>query len=157
MIKAILALDQNNLLGDNNKLPWHYKEDLLYFNQMTNNKKVLVGHNTYISLINYYHVKPKFSHIYLLSNDSSLNSTNITIINNLDNFLNDYPKDEELFIIGGKMVYELALKYTDLIYLTRINEVHKGNIYLELKSDQFREIARDDRKELSFITYERIK
>ena len=31
MISLIVAFDQNQLIGVNNQLPWHYKEDLKYF------------------------------------------------------------------------------------------------------------------------------
>ena len=33
MISLIVAFDQNQLIGVNNQLPWHYKEDLKYFKE----------------------------------------------------------------------------------------------------------------------------
>ena len=52
MISMILAMDINNLVGKNNDLPWHYPEDLQYFKNVTLNKKVLMGYNTYLSIVN---------------------------------------------------------------------------------------------------------
>ena len=31
MIKLIWAMDESHLIGDGDKIPWHIKEDLLYY------------------------------------------------------------------------------------------------------------------------------
>ena len=46
MISIIVAIDKNNLIGNNNSLPWNYPEDLKYFREITLNKTVLMGKNT---------------------------------------------------------------------------------------------------------------
>ena len=50
MLAIIVAMDLNNLIGKNNDLPWNYPEDLQYFKQVTLNKKVLMGYNTFLSI-----------------------------------------------------------------------------------------------------------
>ena len=50
MIKLIWAMDKNWLIGKENKIPWHYKEDLLYYKEKTAGQIVLMGDNTYFSL-----------------------------------------------------------------------------------------------------------
>ena len=40
MISLIVAFDRHQLIGSNNRLPWHYPEDLTYF------KKTTLGHGT---------------------------------------------------------------------------------------------------------------
>ncbi len=52
MISIIVAIDKNNLIGNNNSLPWNYPEDLKYFREITLNKTVLMGKNTFISILN---------------------------------------------------------------------------------------------------------
>ncbi len=51
MISIIVAIDKNNLIDKNNKLPWYYPEDLKYFKDTTINKTVAMGYNTYKSII----------------------------------------------------------------------------------------------------------
>lgn len=46
----ILALDKNNLLGNKNKLPWNYPNDLKFFKKQTTNHAVIMGKNTYLSI-----------------------------------------------------------------------------------------------------------
>ena len=52
MINLIVAIGQNNLIGKDNDLPWHYKEDLKYFKETTMNKTVVMGENTFYSIFN---------------------------------------------------------------------------------------------------------
>ena len=58
MISLIWAMDINWLIGIDDKLPWHYREDLLYYKEKTAGKTVLMGDKTYYSLKGYYKTKP---------------------------------------------------------------------------------------------------
>lgn len=46
----IVALDNKNGIGKDNKIPWYIKEDLKFFKQKTLNNIVLMGRETYDSL-----------------------------------------------------------------------------------------------------------
>jgi dihydrofolate reductase len=51
----IVAMDENNGIGKNNKLPWHYSEDLKYFSKTTksqslNMNAIIMGRKTYESI-----------------------------------------------------------------------------------------------------------
>jgi len=35
MINMIWAMDENNLVGKGDRIPWHIKEDLLYYKSKT--------------------------------------------------------------------------------------------------------------------------
>ena len=45
------------------------------------------------------------------------------------NFLTTFPKDEELFIIGGKQLYTSTIDLVDYLYITRINKTFEGDTY----------------------------
>ena len=51
MLALIVAVDDNFLIGKDNELPWYEPEDLKYFRSVTLNKAVLMGYNTYLSII----------------------------------------------------------------------------------------------------------
>ena len=53
MISLIVAHDLNKVIGKDNKMPWHYPEDLKYFKNTTLHKNVLMGSNTLESIISY--------------------------------------------------------------------------------------------------------
>lgn len=85
MISLIAALDSNFLIGDGNKLPWHYREDLLFFKKSIN-QNVLMGLNTYKSLESYYKGKPfPFAKVYVASH-SSISFPNINLVSDLKFF-----------------------------------------------------------------------
>ena len=68
MISLIWAMTSNRLIGKNNKIPWHVKEDLLYYKEKTKGQVVLMGENTYYSLKGYYKDKPlPYGKIYVAS------------------------------------------------------------------------------------------
>ena len=50
MISIIVAIGKNGLIGNGNDLPWHYPEDLKYFKNVTKNKSVFMGYNTFLSI-----------------------------------------------------------------------------------------------------------
>ena len=49
-LELIAAIGKNNELGFNNNLIWHIKEDLQSFKEITMNKNMIMGMNTFISI-----------------------------------------------------------------------------------------------------------
>ena len=51
--KLIVAVDKNNGIGKNNKIPWYFSEDLKYFAKNTKgsgNNAIIMGRKTYESI-----------------------------------------------------------------------------------------------------------
>lgn len=159
MISLIFAMDINNLIGKDNDLPWHYSEDLKYFKAVTSGKKVVMGENTFFSIVNRIG-KPlpnRENYVATLTND--FNYPNVNVINDLISFLKTI-KDvsEEYFIIGGKTIYELSLPYADRLYITHINKEYEGNVYFpKINYSEYKKIKSNKIDELDFCVYERIK
>lgn len=159
MISLIFAMDINNLIGKDNDLPWHYSEDLKYFKAVTSGKKVVMGENTFFSIVNRIG-KPlpnRENYVATLTND--FNYPNVNVINDLISFLKTI-KDvsEEYFIIGGKRIYELSLPYADRLYITHINKEYEGNVYFpKINYSEYKKIKSNKIDELDFCVYERIK
>ena len=51
MINLIVAISKNGVIGKSNSLPWYYKEDLQYFKEITTGKTVVMGKNTFNSIL----------------------------------------------------------------------------------------------------------
>ena len=49
-MKAIIAVNNLNYIGLNNRLPWKCSEDLKHFKTLTNNCSLLIGYNTFKTL-----------------------------------------------------------------------------------------------------------
>ncbi len=159
MINLIWAMDKNWLIGKDDKLPWRYREDLLYFKSKTHNKTVLMGDNTYRSLKGYYAGrKLPFLKVYVASRDHTKQYPDATQVDDVVSFLKDYK--EELWVVGGSVVYNLALPYADNLYITFIEKEYEGNKHFK-KFDLEKEFKLasyfyGEAKELKFCVYERV-
>ncbi len=151
MIFSILAIDKNNLIGKENKLPWHYPLDLKHFKEKTFNKNVLMGLTTYASLTEDYNFDlSHFKEVYVAGKDIVFKNNNVKLVSDGSDFLKTFADD--LFIIGGKTLFEETLSSSDLVYLTKINKEYAGDVYLDFDFSEFREIKEKQSEELTFLT-----
>jgi len=115
-ISIIVAIDKNNAIGHKNKLLCYLPEDLKRFKRITSNHKVIMGRNTFLSLPN--GALPNRTNI-VISNNYDDNFINCTMARSIEEVLQNCG-DEEVFIIGGEMVYSQFLPLADKLYLTII-------------------------------------
>lgn len=129
MISLIVAFDRHQLIGSKNRLPWHYKEDLAYFKQTTMGHDILMGRQTFESILSYQNKPLPNRHHYVLTTTTNYDYEEVTVLANWKTIIQNYPKEKELFIIGGRSVYEQILPYTDRLYITHIDQVFEGDTY----------------------------
>lgn len=155
MISMIFAIDPTGLIGKNNDLPWNYPEDLQYFKYVTLNKTVLMGVTTFESIVTRLN-KPLPNRKSIVASLNDFSYPGVEVISDLIGFLKK-PHEEEIFVIGGKTIYELAFPYADRLYITHIKKVYEGDTYLDLDLSGFKLIKSDDNEELTFAVYERVR
>lgn len=137
MLSIIVACANGNVIGKDNKLIWHLPEDLKRFKQITSGKNIIMGRKTFESLGR---VLPNRKHIVLTRDTNwTYNDDNVEVINDVSE-LNKYIKDdEENFVIGGAMIYNLLLKDTSKIYLTKIHEDFVGDAFFpKIKEEEWK-------------------
>lgn len=156
MINLIVAIGKNNLIGKDNDLPWHYKEDLQYFKKMTTSKTVLMGEQTFYSITNRLnHPLPNRKNI-VATLDKMFSYEGVEVVNDLISFLKT--TKEDIFIIGGKQIYTLSLPYCDRLYITHVNKEYSGNVFFpKINYENYNMISKEDSGDLSFCIYERKK
>lgn len=157
MVNLIVAIGKNNLIGIGNKLPWHYKEDMKYFKEITMNKKVIMGELTFKSIISYIK-KPLPGRTSIIATLSDYTYPGVEITNDIITFLKEFPKDEELFIIGGKIIYDLTLDLADRLYITHVNKDYEGDVFFkEIDYSKYNKVSERISGDLNFSVYERIE
>ena len=111
--KLIVAVDKNNGIGKNNKIPWYFSEDLKYFAKMTKgsgNNAIIMGRKTYESIGNYPLTKRTNIIIsYSYKNISSSKHKFVTSPEEAINFCTTQNFDE-VWIIGGATIYDYFLR-----------------------------------------------
>ncbi|WP_238918535.1 dihydrofolate reductase [Clostridium sp. YIM B02555] len=163
MLSISVAVANNNVIGIDNKMPWHISEDLKRFKKITSEKKMIMGRKAFESLPG---ILPNREHIIVTRNKNyKVDSDKVTIAHDLDSLIKEYSKcDDEIFVIGGAEIYEHFLPYVDKIYLTTIDEDFKGDTFFpEVNYDEFKveyksEKFTDEKNGLhyTFIDYKRI-
>lgn len=156
MISLIWAMDKDHLIGNGNELPWRYSEDLKYFKKTTLHKKVLMGDRTFESIL-FYLKKPFPNRESIVASLEEFDYPGVECVKDLEKYLSEYD-GEELFVAGGKTIYNIALPYADRLYVTIINKSHEGDVYFpEIDFDEFKLVSEvsGENKDLTFYVYER--
>lgn len=154
MINLIVAIGKNNLIGKDNTLPWHYKEDLQYFKQTTMNKTVVMGENTFYSIVNRNNKLLPNRKMVVTTFNKNFHYDGVEVVNDLELYLKQ--TTEDVYIIGGSQIYKASLPLVDRLYITHINKEYEGNVYFpEIDYSLFNKISQKDSGDLSFCVYER--
>lgn len=155
MVNLIVAIAKNNVIGIGNKLPWHYKEDLQYFKDTTLNKTVIMGEATFKSILSYLN-KPLPNRKSVVASLDGFSYPGVETTDDIIEFLKEFPKEEEIFIIGGKIIYDLTLDIADRLYITHIDKEYKGDVFFkEIDYSKYNKIKEHISGELKFSVYER--
>lgn len=156
MIKMIWAMDESGLIGSNNKMPWHVKEDLIYYKNKTKDSRVIMGYNTYVSLLGYYKDKNfPYKKAYVLTS-KNINDDRVELVHDLDKFIKEL--DFDIFVVGGKKVYEAFYPYADELYVSYIKGVHEGDTYMDkIDTNKFRLTSSCETDKVNYCIYERVR
>lgn len=130
MINIIVAIGEGNrVIGDKGKLPWNIPEDLKRFKMLTTGHPVIMGRNTFLSIGR---VLPNRTNIVLSDMSWSDAPDGVVVARSLEDALEkakSAPGSEEVFVIGGGMVYKEALSVADRLYLTLIHGSFNGDAF----------------------------
>ena len=120
-ISIITAFDQNQVIGQNNQLPWHIPEDLKHFKTLTQGQTIIMGRKTFESIGR---PLPNRKNI-IISN--AFKSPDLKILRSPNEALS--LPDEHIFIIGGSSIYRYFLPYCHNLYITHIDKSFPGDCY----------------------------
>jgi dihydrofolate reductase len=159
----IVAIDKNNGIGADNRLPWSIPEDLKQFRDKTTGHTVIMGRKTFESLGR---VLSNRRNMVITSNpDQFDDTTGFVCVTSIQEALM-LAKDDEPFIIGGALIYEQALPYAERLVVTHVDDVYPDcdAFFPPIDPAVWKEVAREDHSSVSMrdvvyysiVTYERI-
>lgn len=158
-ISIIVAIAQNNVIGNNNQLIWHIPGDLKRFKSITMGHTVVMGRKTFESIGK---PLPGRKNV-VISRQSNFKPEGCLVYNSFDKALNSLKTEDEIFIIGGGEIYRMAMPLTHRIYLTKIHKDFTGDTFfpeipLEDWEITYEELISEDEKtgfSYSYINLER--
>lgn len=117
-ISIIVAADAGNAIGKDNRLLCRMPDDMKRFKELTTGHTVIMGRKTFESLPK--GALPNRRNI-VLTTDPHKQYADTVSCQDLQEAIGVYKDEEEVFIIGGAMVYKEAMPFADTLYLTRIH------------------------------------
>lgn len=161
-LSAIVAISSNNVIGKDNDLPWYLPADLKYFKKTTLGHPVIMGRKSYESIGR---PLPKRTNI-IVTRDPFYISSNILVTHSMEEAISlaEDINNDEVFIIGGAMIYESSLPYLNRMYITEVQTDIEGDTFFpEWSQEEWRLVSEDhhtaDEKnefDYAFKVYERI-
>ena len=126
LISIIVAMDKNNLIGEKNNIPWHIPSELKRFRSLTMGKPIVMGRKTHESIGK---ILDGRDNIVLTSNHNYFKD-GVIVYNDLMKVFQDFSNHEEIFVIGGSEIYQLAMPFTEKLYITYVEGSFSGDTWL---------------------------
>lgn len=127
ILSLLVAASENNVIGKDNKLPWHLPNDLKYFKNLTWGMPILMGRKTFDSI-----GKPlpgRKSIVITRNNDWQ--HEDVLVVHSINEAIEQAEMFgvKEIFVIGGAEIFTTALPAANRIYLTRIHHTIDGDVF----------------------------
>jgi dihydrofolate reductase len=142
-----IARARNGVIGKDGALPWRLKSDLAIFRAVTMGKPVIMGRKTWDSLPK----KPLVGRTNIvLSRDGSFEPHGALVCEDFSEAVQiareqaEEDGRDEVCVIGGASLFEMALKRAGRIYLTEVEAEVEGDIRLSpIDESRWREVRRE--------------
>jgi len=153
----IAAVAKNNCLGINNKIPWNIPEDFKYFKKTTLGKTVLMGENTFKSILGYLGKPlPERQTVVLTIDKNFIAPEGVRVFFSLDEAWEKL-KNEDVFVCGGASIYKQTINRVDKLYITLVDQEPAGDVFFpEISKNIWQEDSRENHDGFAFLTYKKI-
>jgi dihydrofolate reductase len=155
---VIAAVAENDVIGVDGGMPWHYPADMAHFKETTMGHPVIMGRTTFESIAAQLDGPlPGRTNIVLSGSDPEV-PEGVVVVERVEDAVEAARETgaETAFVAGGATVYEEFLPMADRMVLTEVPESPDGDTYFpEWDSAEWVEVDRVTEGELAFVTYER--
>lgn len=163
MISIVVATDKNLVIGNENKIPWRLKSDLVRLRNLTKSHTVILGRKTYDSMAWYYEKSgrqmPGSMYLVVTRNpDYKPAQANAKVVLSIDEALAAAKElgDEDVYVIGGRAIFEEMMPFTSRIYWTKVDTEGEGDAYFpEINMNDWRKastehFAKDEKNDFDY-------
>lgn len=148
-ISIICALGTNRAIGRNNKLLWHLPDDLKRFKKITFGHPVIMGLRTYESI-----GRPLPERVNIIISDKGQKIRGCRVCGSVEAALRLAQKldQDEIFVIGGGMVFAQVLPLAERLYLTVVEAAPAADTYFPDYSS-FKEKIFEEQQSINGLEY----
>lgn len=158
MLKWIVAMDEDRVIGKDWKMPWHEPEDLKRFKQLTQWQICLMGRKTYEWLKQYRPDAEWYPHASknLIFSKSMESTDKVEVIHSVDELKQKY-WNEIVWVLWWAKTFKTLMPYIDEIYFTLIPGKHEWDTYMPETDLWYIELQWKTKSWLEFKKYTRAK
>ncbi len=162
-LAIVVAVAENGVIGDDNRLIWRLKSDMKHFRALTMGRPMIMGRKTFESI-----GKPlPGRETIVMTRDPAFAAPGVRVARDFASALAEGARcaaamgSDRVIIAGGAEIYRLALPVADEIHVTEVVASPAGDAHFPaVDPAAFRETARehhpagpDDDHAFSFVTY----
>jgi len=156
-LTLVAAVAKNGVIGASNALPWYIPEDLKHFKQVSTGKTVLMGRNTFDSIMERLKKPlPDRINVVVTRNLDFKAPDGVLVFRDLDSALTYLSDRDEVIVAGGGQIYSQTINRADKLILTEVDKEIEGDVYFpEYDKTNWKETQREDINGFSWVEYER--
>jgi len=129
-MRAILHCDKEWGIGKKNGLMFSIPADMKFFRETTSGHTVVMGSNTLLSFPGSKPLKNRNNIVLWPGGEKREDCTVVDSLEELFEEIKKYPSDE-VYVIGGAMMYKTLLPYTDEVLITKVDAVGGADAFFE--------------------------
>ena len=160
----VVAMDQQQCIGQGNQLPWHISADLKHFKAITQGGVVIMGRKTLESMGRLLPSRVNW----VITRDPSWTFEGAKVAHSIEDALQQAEADvlasekpDCVFIIGGGEIFKQSIAIADRLELTHIQLDVQGDTHYPAIPEQFNKVSSeqhiDDKTGIAFefATYQK--
>jgi len=124
-ITLIVAVADNNVIGQGGGLPWRLPDDLKHFKNLTSGGIVLMGRRTFESIGQ---ALPNRRNI-VITTTPNWHHSDVEAAKSLEEALALTRPGSEVHVVGGRRLYEEALPRAQKLQVTRVHTSPSGDVF----------------------------
>ena len=140
ILSIIVAAAENGVIGRDNGMIWKLSADLKRFKSLTTGHTVIMGRKTFESLGR---ALPNRRNI-VISRNPAYRAAGCEMATSVENALKMADREEEVFIIGGGMIYRQMWDQADRLYLTIVHTHPQGDTHIPQVGHHWKEVFREE-------------
>lgn len=161
-IKAIAVVASNGVIGDGKDQPFKFAEDWARFKKVTMGHPLIMGRKTHEAM----GLLPGRFSIVITRRPEMIDfpaaedgrPRGVAVSSFADALEAAHGRDDEVYVIGGGQIYELAWRHLDELDITEVHAQAEGSVvFPAIDESEWTEVSRDERGEFDFVSYERVR
>jgi len=129
--RAIAAMAENRVIGNQNTIPWHLPEDFKWFKNTTMGATLLMGRKTFESI-----GRPLPGRQTIILSRSQFSIPNTVTVQTIDS-IETVATSDTIWVAGGAEIYQLMLPKCSDLYITRVHQKPDGDTFFPKFEDSF--------------------